>query len=102
MSNEQGEKMTLSTQHDRQMALSTPNRVAVIGAGTMGAGIAQTVAAAGIAVTMIDMDDAAVSRGTENIAGSLARLVRRGTVSEEDAGATRDRITGTTDFAQAA
>jgi 3-hydroxybutyryl-CoA dehydrogenase len=91
--------MVLSTQHS---ALSTINRIAVIGAGTMGAGIAQTVAAAGIAVTMIDMDDAAVWRGTENIVGSLARLVKRGTLIEEDARATRNRITGTTDFARAA
>jgi 3-hydroxybutyryl-CoA dehydrogenase len=84
------------------MALSTSSRVAVIGAGTMGAGIAQTVAAAGIAVTIIDMDDAAVTRGTRSIESSLGRLVKRGTLTEGDASAVQERITGSADFALAA
>jgi 3-hydroxybutyryl-CoA dehydrogenase len=90
--------MTLRTQ---DLGLGTPDRIAVVGAGTMGAGIAQTVAAAGIAVTMIDTDDAAVARGTSSIADSLGRLVKRGTLTEEDAGAVRERITGTAEFAAA-
>lgn len=91
--------MNLTTDDSR---LVTPNRVAVIGAGTMGAGIAQAVAAAGIAATMIDTDDAAVGRGQASIAASLGRLVKRGSVTEADAAAIGARVTATTDFARAA
>lgn len=46
-------------------------RVGVIGAGTMGNGIAQVCATAGLQVTMIDVSDAAVQRGIAALAGSL-------------------------------
>lgn len=76
--------------------------VAVIGAGMMGAGIAQTVAATGIAVTMVDTDDAAIARGTRTIATSLARIVSRGTITQAEADATQARVRPTTDFATVA
>ncbi|MGI8854266.1 MAG: 3-hydroxyacyl-CoA dehydrogenase family protein [Thermomicrobiales bacterium] len=72
--------------------------VAVVGAGAMGAGIAQSTASAGLAVTMIDMAEDAVARGTQTIAASLDRFVKKGTISATDADATRNRIVGTTDF----
>ena len=50
--------------------------VGIIGAGTMGNGIAQVSAAAGLSVTMIDISDAAVKRGLATIDGSLDRLVK--------------------------
>ncbi|MCA1666057.1 MAG: 3-hydroxybutyryl-CoA dehydrogenase [Thermomicrobia bacterium] len=78
------------------------HHIAVIGAGAMGAGIAQTAAAAGRNVTMIDVDDAAVARGTQTIARSLDRIVAKGTLPADDAAAVRARVTGTTNFAAVA
>ena len=96
--------MSLSTHAAQRTsaARNTPKTVAVIGAGTMGAGIAQTVAAAQIAVTLIDTDAAAIGRGQASIAASLARLAKRGTVTEADAAAIRARVTPTLDFARVA
>ncbi len=78
------------------------HRIAVIGAGAMGAGIAQTAATAGLPVTMFDVDDAAIARGTRTITGSLDRIVKKGSLTTETAEAVRARITGTTDFARVA
>jgi len=52
-------------------------KVGVIGAGTMGNGIAQACAVAGLPVAMVDIDDAAVARGQKAIAASLERLVKK-------------------------
>jgi len=52
-------------------------KVGVIGAGTMGNGIAQACAVAGLPVAMVDIDDAAVARGHQSIAASLERLVKK-------------------------
>jgi 3-hydroxybutyryl-CoA dehydrogenase len=52
-------------------------KVGVIGAGTMGNGIAQACAVAGVPVAMVDVSEAAVTRGTTTIAGSLDRLVKK-------------------------
>ncbi len=49
-------------------------RIGVVGAGTMGAGIAQTFATAGHEVTMVDVADAQLERGMKTIGGSLAKL----------------------------
>jgi len=53
--------------------------VGVIGAGTMGNGIAQICAVAGLRVSMVDISDEAVQRGIKTLSGSLARLVGAGT-----------------------
>ena len=60
-------------------------RVAVIGAGTMGRGIAQVAALAGFPVTLIDRDQHILDDAVEAIRASLARAVERGEFSEEDA-----------------
>jgi 3-hydroxybutyryl-CoA dehydrogenase len=67
-------------------------RVAVIGAGTMGNGIAQTFASCGAQVLLVDVAEDALKKGVGAIEGSLARFVKKGTVPEADAKATRDRI----------
>ncbi|MBR0830288.1 3-hydroxybutyryl-CoA dehydrogenase [Bradyrhizobium manausense] len=74
--------------------------VGIIGAGTMGNGIAQVSAAAGLKVVMVDISDAAVSRGVATVGGSLERLVKKEKMSAADRDATLKRITGTTDRAK--
>ncbi|KAJ7537777.1 hypothetical protein O6H91_11G022000 [Diphasiastrum complanatum] len=56
--------------------------VGVVGAGQMGAGIAQLVAAANLQVLMSDVDSVALARGMRTIASSLARFVKKGTLAQ--------------------
>ena len=71
--------------------------VGIIGAGTMGNGIAQICAAAGLQVVMVDISDAAVSRGVATIGGSLDRLVKKEKMTAADRDAVLKRVNGTTD-----
>jgi len=73
--------------------------VGVVGAGTMGAGIAQVAATAGYDVVMRDIESDLVERGFDRIEDSLDRLVDRGDVDADKREAALDRITGTTDLA---
>ena len=57
--------------------MSLPSKIAVIGAGTMGNGIAQTFAASGVPSVMIDIDQGAVDRGVASISKSLDRFVKK-------------------------
>jgi 3-hydroxybutyryl-CoA dehydrogenase len=81
------------------MQIST---VGVIGAGTMGNGIAQVSAAAGLAVIMVDVAQPAVDRGIAAIGTSLDRLVKKEKLSAQDAAAIVARIRGTTQYADLA
>jgi 3-hydroxybutyryl-CoA dehydrogenase len=74
-------------------------KVGVIGAGTMGNGIAQACAVAGLDVAMIDVADAAVQRGLATIEASLERLVKKEKVSADAKAKAVARITATTDCA---
>ncbi|OYR53628.1 3-hydroxyacyl-CoA dehydrogenase family protein [Halorubrum halodurans] len=76
-------------------------RVGVVGAGTMGHGIAQVAATAGYDVTMRDVEREYVDRGLEGIDSSLERLAAKGALDEEPA-TIRSRIAGTTDLADLA
>ncbi|MBR0693472.1 3-hydroxybutyryl-CoA dehydrogenase [Bradyrhizobium lablabi] len=76
--------------------------VGIIGAGTMGNGIAQVCAAAGLGVIMIDISDAAVQRGLKTVGASLDRLVNKDKMTAADREATLARITATTDRAKLA
>jgi 3-hydroxybutyryl-CoA dehydrogenase len=69
-------------------------RVGVIGAGTMGNGIAQASAAAGLSVVMIDVNEAAVTRGLATIAGSFDRLIKKEKLTVADKDAALARIQG--------
>jgi 3-hydroxybutyryl-CoA dehydrogenase len=71
--------------------------VGIIGAGTMGNGIAQVSAAAGLGVVMVDISDAAVARGVANVGASLERLVKKEKMTPADREATMSRILATTD-----
>jgi 3-hydroxybutyryl-CoA dehydrogenase len=72
--------------------------VLVVGGGVMGNGIAQVVARSGLRVTLVDVDDAALERALSRVERSLARAVSSGKLSQEDADATRERLTTTTDL----
>jgi 3-hydroxybutyryl-CoA dehydrogenase len=76
--------------------------VGVVGAGTMGNGIAQVSATAGYDVIMRDVESAFVERGLDAIDDSLSRLVGKDALTDEEADLARDRITGTTDLADLA
>ncbi len=58
-------------------------QIGIIGAGTMGNGIAQAFAVCGYDVTMTDISDAAVQRGLKSVDGSLERLVKKEKLSAE-------------------
>ena len=72
--------------------------IGIIGAGTMGSGIAQTCAVAGLSVAMVDVDEAAVARGLNAVSSSLDRLVKKEKLSAADKQAALSRIQGTTDY----
>jgi 3-hydroxybutyryl-CoA dehydrogenase len=78
------------------------SKVAVIGAGLMGSGIAQVAAQAGWDVVLRDVSDDATARGRAAIAKSLDRFVAKETLSRGDADAALSRITVTTDLDAAA
>ncbi len=77
-------------------------RLAVIGAGLMGSGIAQVAAQAGWQVTLRDLDDAAVQRGLSGIRGSLEKFAAKGKIEPGAVDAALGRIAPTTDLDAAA
>ncbi len=82
----------------RESDMSKIQKVGVIGAGTMGNGIAQACAVSGIDVVMVDVADAAVKRGVATITGSLDRLLKKDKIAAADRDAALARIDGTTDY----
>ena len=70
----------------------------VVGAGQMGNGIAQVVAASGLQVIMADIKDEFVARGIQTIDKNLGRAVSKGKMSEDEKNAVLGRIKGTTDL----
>jgi len=74
-------------------------RIGVVGAGTMGNGIAQSCALAGIAVVMTDIAQAAVDRGLRTIDGSLERLVKKDKLTAEAKAKAMALVTTSTDTA---
>ena len=75
------------------------DRVAVIGAGQMGNGIAHVFAQSGIPVTMIDVSEDALRRGRETIEKNMDRQVKKNTLSADDKQAALGRIATNTDLA---
>jgi 3-hydroxybutyryl-CoA dehydrogenase len=77
-------------------------RLGIVGAGTMGAGIAQVAVQAGCDVWLLDTAPAAVELAVDRVGRGLARLVARGTLTEEARGAALARLHPTSDIAEIA
>ncbi len=78
--------------------MTTIETVGIIGAGTMGNGIAQACASSGLQVVMVDINEAAVQKGVATIAGSLDRLIKKEKITTADKDATLARIQGSTHY----
>jgi 3-hydroxybutyryl-CoA dehydrogenase len=76
-------------------------KVAVIGAGTMGNGIAQVASMAGFEVGLNDIKDEYLARAQSTIDGSLDRMVKKEKISHDDKTAILERITFTTNIEEA-
>jgi 3-hydroxybutyryl-CoA dehydrogenase len=74
------------------------NTVGIIGAGTMGNGIAQACAVSGIKVVMVDISDAAVAKGIATVTSSLERLIKKEKISAAERDAALARIKGSTSY----
>ena len=68
------------------MNVEDVKKVGVLGAGTMGSGIAQVVASNGRGVVLLDVSDSALDRGMKSIRDSLARFVKKGEIKERKNG----------------
>jgi len=80
----------------------TIETIAVIGAGTMGHGIAQVAAASGFRVLLTDVDREALTRGVRAIEGNLAKGIKLGKLSDSDRDRTLQHIHGTTNLNECA
>lgn len=74
------------------------NKVGVVGAGTMGNGIAQVCATAGLSVVMLDIDQQSLTRGLATVSDSLERLVRKEQLSPDQRETALQQIKCTTDY----
>ena len=70
--------------------------IGVIGAGQMGAGIAQVASASGLSVVMSDIKEEFLEKGFSTIEKNLGRMVAKEKITQEDQKSTLDRIEGTT------
>ncbi|MBS0455234.1 MAG: 3-hydroxybutyryl-CoA dehydrogenase [Proteobacteria bacterium] len=76
----------------------TIQTVGIIGAGTMGNGIAQACAVAGIRAVMVDISQGAVDKGLATVSGSLERLIKKEKLSAEQKAAAMALIQGSTNY----
>src|SRR5438132_7730761 len=91
-----GFNLSLVSDNKSNQSLATNvRRVAVLGAGTMGHGIAQVAAAAGYEVVMRDVNPDAVARGLQTIERNLEKGIQRGKMTEQERRETLQRVRGT-------
>ena len=88
--------MITSSDESNNMAARPINTIAVLGAGTMGHGIAQVAAAAGYVVIMRDVSPDALARGLQSIERNLAKAIQLKKISEQDRDETLQRISRAT------
>lgn len=74
-------------------------RVGIIGAGTMGNGIAQICAASGLSVALVDISDTAIQRGVDAVTGNLDRLIKKEKLTPQGKSEILGRIKGSVDYA---
>jgi 3-hydroxybutyryl-CoA dehydrogenase len=84
------------------MRIEEIKKIAVLGSGIMGSGIAEVAAKANYNVAMTDVTEELVRHGLESIKASLNRIINKGKISKGDADAALSRIKGTTDMREAA
>ena len=84
----------------QEVANMAIQRVGVVGFGQMGSGIAQICAQAGLDTLVREVDQSLVDKGFQRVDGSLARLVKSGRATDDDAKAARGRLRGTTSLAE--
>lgn len=87
-----------SEEKELAVAQTPVHTIGVLGAGTMGHGIAQVSAAAGFHVVLRDVDDAAVSRGFKSIEQNLIKGIERGKVTEAERDQTLAQVAITTEL----
>ena len=73
-------------------------RAGIVGAGTMGGGIAISFANAGVPVVLLDVSEEALARGRESIAGTYASMVKRGRITGQERDGRLGLISGSTDY----
>lgn len=73
-------------------------KISILGAGSMGSGIAQVAAQSGHEVVLADTSDEQLGRAKSSLAKIMSRLVEKGKLSEEDAAAVQNKISYTTDI----
>ena len=84
---------------ERAHATAPTQSIGIIGAGTMGIGIAQVGVMAGLRVALVDVDEARVGRGQAAVASGLDRIVKKGKLTSAQRDAALARVDGTTDYA---
>ncbi|HEY0349272.1 MAG TPA: 3-hydroxyacyl-CoA dehydrogenase family protein [Pyrinomonadaceae bacterium] len=94
----------MSTDSEEKTLTDSPpiRTIGVLGAGTMGHGIAQVAAAAGFDVVLRDINDDLVARGRQAIERNLAKGIERGKITEEQKQQTLSRITTTSELSELA
>ena len=75
-----------------------PTDIAVVGAGLMGSGIAQSAAIGGATVRMRDVDTAAVARGLDTVRKLTTDAARKRVIERRESARVISRVTGTTDY----
>jgi len=91
----------LSAKTGSQRADPDEMNVVIVGAGTMGSGIAYTAAAAGHKVTVVEQDQKLLTSGMQRVEDYVKRAIGRAHIDEAKAEVIRKQLRGTTDFAEA-
>ena len=81
------------------MTTATAQSIGIIGAGTMGSGIAQVGVLAGLRVALVDVDEARVAQGHAAVTSGLDRMVKKGKLNAAERAGAIARLQGATDFA---
>ena len=95
-------RLTGGSRRDDSVAAMEIREVAVVGLGTMGAGIAEVFARAGIAVVAIEADPEALRQGLGTLDASLSRAVSRGRLGASEQAEIRARVRPAAAFSEAA